>query len=370
VSNSRRGLLAAGLAVAVVGSMGVVWTLNANADEVPGVETAAAAVAPAADEATPVPPALLPWGARPQKLKRARAGASSAAVAAAGADAAPADTSGSLTPKPAFAPKGRAPHTDPPRKMRTSLVPPAPPALTAQAAADPPKVNVIYRYVTGYQFAETDGSWANLMIAKPHLAKDDHHTLAEIAVESADQKQTIEVGWTVDRKVNGDSDPHLFVFSWKDNKAGCYNACGFTVPGDTMPKPSIKPGDTLPYGKEKRFGIKHVGNAWWIAYNSEWIGYFPDSDWDGKYTRAGVVKWFGEVALASETSCTQMGNGLDASDENAATIDSISMTNGPPVQVQPKEPLSEGFSMQFVTETRLTFRYGGPVDAKKEPVSC
>src|SRR5690348_2926134 len=61
VSNSRRGLLAAGLAAAVVGSMGVVWTLNASAEEtpeapVPAVAAPADGAAPA-DVAAPAPPA-------------------------------------------------------------------------------------------------------------------------------------------------------------------------------------------------------------------------------------------------------------------------------------------------------------------------
>ena len=63
VSISRRGLYAAGLAVAVVGSMGVVSTLNAGAEEVPQ--------SPAPAEATDAlaPPAELPWGERPERLK-------------------------------------------------------------------------------------------------------------------------------------------------------------------------------------------------------------------------------------------------------------------------------------------------------------
>src|SRR5690349_24964328 len=47
VSNSRRGLLAAGLAAAVVGSMGIVWTLSADAGEMPEGGTAVVASEPA-----------------------------------------------------------------------------------------------------------------------------------------------------------------------------------------------------------------------------------------------------------------------------------------------------------------------------------
>ncbi|MGA5300878.1 neprosin family prolyl endopeptidase [Nucisporomicrobium flavum] len=392
MSNSRRGLLAAGLAAAVVGSMGVVWTLNADADELPAPETPAAvtasadpagdadaaapsadvtqpaevaqpadvtspaAVEPAADPVpvpaargvdAPVPPRLLPWGQRPSKLKRAWAGATSKEVAAADADAAPADTSGSLEPVPEYAPKGRSSRSGILKRARTTVVPPAPPVAGAAAALD----DVFFHYSVGTQIGDTDGSWANLTIAKPYLASGDFHTLTEIAVQSADGRQIVEVGWTVDRGVNGDSDPHLFVYYWKDRVPSCYNACGFT-----MYSSSVKPGDTLPVGATKRFGIQHFDGVWWIAYDSEWIGYFPDSLWNGTYTRAGLTQWFGEVAASTNQPCTDMGNSLPAGDISAARIGSISMTNGP-LPLAAVRATSPYYSVQSLTDR--TFRFGG-----------
>jgi len=355
VSNSRRGLLAAGLAAAVVGSMGVVWTLNADAAETSGAETPAAVAAPVADavaEPVPVPPSLLPWGAKPRKLKRAKAGASSKTVAAAGADAAPADTSGSLVPEPEYGPKGR----DGLKSARTGAVPPAPPGVTRAAAAA--EVEVDFHYAGYKQGGETDGSWANLTIEQPTLADGDFHTLAEIAVQSPDEKhlQAVEVGWNVDRSVNGDTDPHLFVFYWKDGVPQCYNACGFTQYSKT-----VKPGDTLPVNTQKRFGIQHASGVWWIAYNSEWIGYFPDSNWAGKYTKGGYVQWFGEVAtVKGEVPCSQMGNGKLPDNGLAARIGSVSMTNGPVVKMEEQLP-DKYYEMAMADSvTTTTFRYGGP----------
>ena len=43
--------------------------------------------------------------------------------------------------------------------------------------------------------------------AKPALATSDYHSLAELAVQSADGNHIVEVGWNVDRVVNGDDDP-------------------------------------------------------------------------------------------------------------------------------------------------------------------
>lgn len=366
VSNSCRGLLAAGLAATVVGSMGVIWTLNANAAETPEAEipaeNPAAAPAVPAEDPVPVPPALLPWGERPHKLTRAKAGASSAAVAAAGADAAPADTSGSLVPKPEFAPKGHITKDGVLRTMKPAIVPPAPPS-SAKAA---PKI-AKYTYAGGNQVGDSDGTWANLLISKPELARSDYHTLAELAVQSADSIQKIEVGWNVDREVNGDDDPHLFIFHWRDNVAQCYNGCGFTMFSKT-----VKPGDTLPVGAQKRVGIQHAGAAWWIAYDSEWIGYYPDSLWGGKYTKVGFTQWFGEIARPNdELTCTDMGNGLmpeppdpddpDPEVDPSDRIGSISHTNGPNVQLKYDGDINTNpkYFPVMPTSTR-TFHFGGP----------
>ena len=53
----------------------------------------------------------------------------------------------------------------------------------------------------------------------------------------------------------------------------------------------------------------HYNDAWWIVYDTEWIGYFPDDLWDGNYTRSGLQQFFGEVAASSTKPCTDMGNG-------------------------------------------------------------
>lgn len=354
MSNPRRSLLAAGLTAAVVGSLGAAWTLNAGAAEVPSAPAVAlpadpvAADSAAADPAAAVtvqrkPPSLLPWGERPSRLTRARAGASSAAVAAAGADAASADASGSLVPVPVYAPKGQAPDED-------DAAAPAPPGVATAAKSDD-----FYHYAGGRQVGATDGTWANLSIAKPELATADAHTLTEIAMQSADSKQIVEVGWNVDRKVNGDTDPHLFVYYWKDGKKTCYNSCGFEMYADA----TIKPGDTLPTATQKRFGVRHSGGAWWIAYDSEWVGSFPDSLWNGNYTRGGLSQWFGEVASATETTCTDMGKGLPVSDGSASRLGTISMTNGPEVNA---ERLSTDPSQYYDSKllSATTIRYGGP----------
>jgi hypothetical protein len=383
VSNSRRGLLAAGLVTAVVGSMGVVWTLNANAGETPPAEAPAAAPAPvvadAAEEPLFVPPKLLPWGAKPKKIKLAKAGAKGKAIAAAGAGAAPpADPSGSPDPEAEFAPKGRTLPDDRSESTRDRVAPPAPPGVR-QAKADVSEGEFDYHYAVGAQEGQTDGTWSTLTINKPVQAKNDYHTLAEITVQSADRKHAVEVGWTVDRALNPDdatdAEPHLFIFSWEDDEPRCYvqfteeekkkkvPKCGFTLhsgtiaPGFTLPVP-VKEDEEV----QKRFGIRHSDGAWWIAYDSEWIGYFPDSEWEGRFTKGGRSQWFGEVASPKGVlPCSTMGNGLLGYKGKAARLGSITLTGGPEVKPEIWATNSAYYSVGWsLPDTYHTFRYGGP----------
>ncbi|WP_412747174.1 neprosin family prolyl endopeptidase [Krasilnikovia sp. MM14-A1004] len=312
----RSGLLAAGLALATAAAIGAASTPDAAAAEPP-----APAAPPAADPAAAgpalTPPARLPWGAVPQTRR------------------------GTGTTRPAYAPKGRAPSA-----AGATLAPPA----AAAAAADP----IHYMYGIGSQTVAVQKAYANFTVAKPTVAQADFHSLAELAMLSADGQQIVEVGWTVDRDVNsGDVNPHLFVFHWKDGAGTCYNGCGFVPYGGTATA-----GMALPVGSSKQFGVVHDGGAWWIAYDTTWVGYFPDSLWEGRFTVTGKVKFYGEVAAATAQPCTQMGNGLAADDANAARIGSASYPDSTePVKLVVR---TQGGVYSAVALSDRTFRYGGP----------
>ncbi|WP_412748142.1 neprosin family prolyl endopeptidase [Krasilnikovia sp. M28-CT-15] len=368
--------------------MSVVWTLNASAAESPDDVTAVASAsaepsgaatepssggadpststagsdAPGADpsgspdpsavaaEDVSSPPARLPWGGRPVAVTRAEPGANSAKVAAEGADIAAADKSGSTEAAPEFSPKGSNSRWGSIRSARTSVVAPVPPPLAEPVPGVGSQVNFLYG--VGSQNAETDGTYANFSIAKPKLATGDYHTLAELSVQSADGAQIAEVGWTVDRTVNGDSDPHLFVYHWVNRKETCYNACGFVQYSQT-----VKPGDTLPDNANKKFGIQHFNDAWWVAYDTEWLGYFPDSLWNGQFSRTGQVQYFGEVASPSTQPCSHMGNGKGADNASAARVGSVAYINGPDVDLNVR---AVGGVYSVSKASARTFRYGGP----------
>jgi hypothetical protein len=228
---------------------------------------------------------------------------------------------------------------------------------------------VVYHYAGAYQYVEAEGTYANLVVGKPRLENEDFHTLAEIAVQSADAKQIVEVGWTVDRGVNeGSEEPHLFVYHWVDGKESCYNGCGFVPYSKTA-----VPGGKLPTGVSKRFGIQHFNGAWWIAYDTEWVGYFPDSLWTKTpFTQSGLIQWFGEVAASSSDPCTQMGAGTTPEDPAAARVGSIALLGGPQVAVTMDAKNLDETPAKYTVDQRSsrTFGYGGPVDAEGRLKAC
>ncbi len=75
--------------------------------------------------------------------------------------------------------------------------------------------NTCYYYVGAAEYKiKASGAQASFTQADQTLSPNDSHTLTEIAVESTKASQIVELGWTVDPSINGDSLPHLFVFHW------------------------------------------------------------------------------------------------------------------------------------------------------------
>ena len=314
MSFSRRGIIAAGLAIAVVGTVGITSTLNAGAATImttTTVGTASAAGTAAAKASRPEPPPGLPGG---------RATAKRPATAAQ-AEGRP----------PVLIPR-RGLKSSPPRTRRSlpkvtraaaGIASAAPqPAAVAAGAAVAEESRATYHYSRVAHSGTNDGAYAYLAAAKPKLGSNDFHTLAEIAVQSADERQVIEVGWNVNRNLYGDSEPHLFVFHWVNGQPTCYNGCGYE-----QVHQRYVAGMTLPVNSSlKAFDIQSTGDAWWIGYDTEWIGYFPKSLWGGSFNEANVVQWYGEVAGAvSAEPCTEMGNGLAATNSKAAKFSDVGL---------------------------------------------
>ncbi|WP_042381796.1 neprosin family prolyl endopeptidase [Streptacidiphilus melanogenes] len=195
-----------------------------------------------------------------------------------------------------------------PTAAPTAIAAPTPPGL-------PPLVNgsgpicwfgACYDYVSGRQNTDTAGATIRMLQAEPAIkaGDTDAHSLQELALQSTDQKSTVEIGWTVDLGLNGDLLPHLFVYHWVDGAESCYNGCGFVQVSHTA-----KAGMALRPGATAQFSILNLAGDWWVFYDAQAVGYFPGSLWGGSYTRAQVVTAFGEVAHGTDSTCEQMGDG-------------------------------------------------------------
>lgn len=175
---------------------------------------------------------------------------------------------------------------------------------------------VDYLYVGLRQTVGTHsaGAGATLLQADPAIGVGDLHSLAEIAVESLGGQQIVELGWTIDAGVNGDLAPHVFAFHWVDGQETCYNGCGWV-----QVSPTKRPGMRIIPGEAHRYEIKLVSGDWWLLYDGEGMGYYPQSLWPSGFGQAVLVQWFGEVAAAVTSPCTQMGNSKLGADTASAS---------------------------------------------------
>ncbi|HEX4223348.1 MAG TPA: neprosin family prolyl endopeptidase [Pseudonocardiaceae bacterium] len=215
-----------------------------------------------------------------------------------------------------------------------------------------------YNYVAGREWINGTGASVLMTQEDPEIDLADPgngaHSLQELAVETADKKQIIEIGWTVDDGLNGDTEPHLFIFHWIDGVATCYNACGFV-----QTSPLVTPGMKVTSGLVGQYGIAYRGGNWWLTYDGIGFGYFPGSIW-ADYHGFGLVQAFGEVVTsAGTTSCTDMGNGRFGTELDSSWIGPLQLTGGRNNQPwQVFATLPQDYRMGLVSP--LGFHLGGP----------
>jgi Neprosin len=272
---------------------------------------------------------------RGRSLKAALALVMAVAVATAGsAQASPLEV-----PVARYAPKGRPP-------QRTG----------APRAFD----GVEYLYVGTREavLAHTSGAGATITQADPAIGISDFHSLAEIAIESLDDRQIVEIGWNIDHGVNGDLQPHVFSFHWVDGQPTCYNACGWV-----QVSPDKRPGMRVVPGEPHRYEIKLVGDDWWLFYDGEGMGYYPHTEWKSGFKTVALTQWFGEVAAAVPAPCTQMGNGATGGDTTAASFSDLHVFDPDGVTVPAAYEMGALTNPAFYNIGRATptgFGFGGP----------
>ncbi|HET7529237.1 MAG TPA: neprosin family prolyl endopeptidase [Candidatus Saccharimonadales bacterium] len=216
-----------------------------------------------------------------------------------------------------------------------------------------------FYYAGGRQYATATGATVTLSQAQPVVPEQvnaENHSLMELAVQSADGRQIVEVGWVVDKTMNGDDLPHLFVYHWVDGQTSCYNACGFVQLSS-----STVPGQTVQAGVTGSYGINYSAGSWNITYNGAGLGYFPGSLWGGSFTSLGFVQVFGEVAVSvsSTTKCIQMGNALPGTNPGSAKISNFALVgSATPVALSPFATYPSSYSYGFASARGLNL--GGP----------
>ena len=238
-------------------------------------------------------------------------------------------------------------------------------AAQSGAVADPDAVPAAatgnYFYAGVRQSAEADGARGDFRVADPEVAKGECHSLAELAVESSDGKQVVEVGWTVDpSQFGGSTQPHLFVFHWVNGQPACYNDCdgGGFVPTSELAGAELSPGG------EADLSIKYESDRWEIEEDGYiLIGYYPESLWQNAgvtFTKAGLAQWFGEVAAGPNTTspCSQMGTGeFPSAGASADDITDMALIGGPRSAPSPEPYHTDPYQVERVSGNAI--RFGG-----------
>ncbi|GAB3976430.1 hypothetical protein GCM10029978_063290 [Actinoallomurus acanthiterrae] len=231
------------------------------------------------------------------------------------------------------------------------------PAVPPGIAADQPKCwfGACFQYVAGTQYATNTGASVTTDVEQPKVDAADvnAHSLQELAVMTTDRAFIVEIGWTVDQGLNGDTAPHLFVYHWVNNGETCYNGCGFVSTSST------RPGIRLVPNTSARLAIRYFSGNWWLSYNGGWIGYFPGSLWNNAYTQASEVEAFGEVSSTTTPTCTDMGNGRSGSDPASSWFSGFQLFGS---TASPNWTVTQTSPSQYTygNATGTSFHLGGP----------
>lgn len=254
----------------------------------------------------------------------------------------------------------------------TTSAPAAATALKGLLGVAPPAAPAAahFFYAAGYFLRgnrSATGARATMTVHQPSL-RGDYHSLAELSVSTADRKDVVELGWTVDPQLFGDTKPRVFVFHWVNGVPQGYNGNGFVVFIDRrggIDRHEQPPGTALTVGSSVQFSIEHQAGRWWTAVNGTRMGYFPDSRWNGRLTQPDLVQTFGEVAARPPTlnnaPCARMGTGVIPTVSRGALISSVGFlpTTTAPVDLSTvATPNSTYYNVFKISGTSI--RYGGP----------
>ena len=206
------------------------------------------------------------------------------------------------------------------------------PSAQASAANRPqiagPQCDGTLEYGTCYYWAGAadtradEGGGYTMIIEKPAVIGAGHAIEETYVSGGPGNSDAVEIGTGV---FAGSPSPQLYVYHWINGNTTCYNGCGWQQISNTY-----YPGEYIPgmVGQSVYNGYVYYQGYWYAWFNDQWLGRFPGSLWSGQFQNSGVVDWFGEVATNNGVPpLTQMGNGLFASNPNAAPMSTLCDVN-------------------------------------------
>lgn len=250
------------------------------------------------------------------------------------------------------------------------------PAVKKQSKGKPPApcaAGPCYRYAGArWNGGATlkDGATSRMQVRSPALCTDTYHSLSEVAVESADGQQIVEIGWTVDKVVNGDTKPRLFTYYWINGVGQGYNTAT-----DFSAEPKNQGMDMTPYlNSQVWFKALHSGTDWFLGIDvgdgtgTHWVAYLEDFRWTNlgaaAFQKTPYVQVFGEIAERTDTGSSakqDMGNGVLASSTAGTTNGSFNTyaggTGGLTAYTGSYQDTANGYG--YTALSTFSYNYGG-----------
>lgn len=160
---------------------------------------------------------------------------------------------------------------------------------------------------------DNEGVGGRLEISNPKLRVSADQVTNEMSVVSGDNQSLVEVGY---RKYDS-PEPTLMIGVWVN---GAFQDTEGFVATQSVYTPGMSLGKYV--GKSVQIYVQQRQGAWWIWFNDRWIGYVPDSVWNGSFTSGETDFWYGEVYSAAKMlpPGTEMGDGDLASNDHATSI--------------------------------------------------
>ncbi len=166
-------------------------------------------------------------------------------------------------------------------------------------------------------------AFATLNIQRPVVIQPGDHSLIQVwtTAGGGNDFETVEAGSTVDPDLNGDHNPHFFIWATNNNYGdGCYNNNGdscltwISAPGATLTPGMTLGSSTLGGSQAELVVTTQNGDLGYGAsgWNVQGAGVYPSSDFSALASAADSFSVGGEVYDETSSWYVPMGSGAEA----------------------------------------------------------